>query len=587
ALAETVDPQLRTILAESPSSIAAAELHQLFLAELTRRKRIKAVPHARSHAVTLEQRLAQARQKIVASHRRTLDQELLTRARETLGRVAMEEVLAHGPPPNDDELRREFGRLRAFRLAPPQPQRSGHHGLANYEPAAFDPLPRFDALHAEFTRPIASDLSLRRKRREELVGFDGELDRAVPMPGWTNVWTMPIQNRVDMLATGVNTTVGIRVLGTQLDDVVATSQAIAETLRDVPGAVDVIADPIRGKGYLDIRVNAQAAERARLPRSVVHHAIEASMGGTVAATIVMHRQRVPIRVTLAMGDRSDPDNILHVPVAAAGFVSMADHEDTVPTWVTLGDVADVKLAEGPATIKSEKGLLRNYVRFNIRGREVLSMVAEAQQRVAERVPLPEGVFLEWTGQYEHQARARRTLWIVAPLVLLSIFGILWATYRDLMDALLIVPAVLGALAGGLVAQVLLGDRLSITVAIGYVACFGMAASTGIIMLVYLREAVERAGGLSALTLDQLRQAVLDGATQRLRPKILTEATTILGLAPMLWATGTGSEVIRPMTAPVLGGILIADEVIDLLVPVLFYAVRKYRWQRLRKPATTS
>ena len=232
--------------------------------------------------------------------------------------------------------------------------------------------------------------------------------------------------------------------------------------------------------------------------------------------------------------------------------------------------------------RSEKGLLRNYVRFNVRGREVLSMVAEAQQRVAERVKLPEGVFLEWTGQYEHQARARRTLWIVAPLVLLSIFSILWVTYRDFMDALLIVPAVLGALAGGLVAQVLLGDRLSITVAIGYVACFGMAASTGIIMLVYLREAVDRAGGLAMMTLEDLRKAVLDGATQRLRPKILTEATTILGLAPMLWASGTGSEVIRPMAAPVLGGILIADEVIDLLVPVLFYAVRKYRWQRLQK-----
>ena len=212
----------------------------------------------------------------------------------------------------------------------------------------------------------------------------------------------------------------------------------------------------------------------------------------------------------------------------------------------------------------------------MRGRGTLEFVDAARRAVTEQVALPEGVYLEWTGQFEHDARAGRTLFVVFPLVLVLIFLILYWTYHDLADALLMVLAVPGALAGGVFFQWLLGYNFSVTVLVGYIACFGMATATGIIMLVYLREAVAKAGGLGPMTTSRLRQAVLDGAVHRLRPKLLTEATTILGLAPMLWATGTGSEVIRPMAAPVLGGILVADEVIDLLLPVLFYWVRKWR-----------
>jgi Cu(I)/Ag(I) efflux system membrane protein CusA/SilA len=169
---------------------------------------------------------------------------------------------------------------------------------------------------------------------------------------------------------------------------------------------------------------------------------------------------------------------------------------------------------------------------------------------------------------------------VVPAVIAVAFGILWWTYRDLADALLMVLALPGALSGGLIAQWWLGYKFSVTVWVGYIACLGMAASTGIIMLVYLREAVERAGGLQRLTLEGLKQAVMDGAVHRLRPKLLTEATTIIGLAPLLWATGVGAEVIRPMAAPVLGGLLVADEVIDLFLPVMFFWIRRRRWRKL-------
>jgi Cu(I)/Ag(I) efflux system membrane protein CusA/SilA len=252
----------------------------------------------------------------------------------------------------------------------------------------------------------------------------------------------------------------------------------------------------------------------------------------------------------------------------------------VPTQIPLAEVTDVQVVEGPASIKSENGLLRNYVRLNVRGRSAAAFVDEARQVVASEVRLPPGVYLEWTGQFEHELHARRTLLLIGPLVFGLILLVLYLTYHDLADAILMLLAVPGAMAGGVFFQWLFGTPFSVTVWVGYVACFGMATATGIIMLVYLREAVAKAGGLEKLTLEQLRQAVLDGAVHRLRPKLLTEGATILSLVPLLWATGTGAEVIKPMVLPVLGGLLIADEVIDLFLPVLFYWERQRRWRRL-------
>ncbi|MFN5314067.1 MAG: efflux RND transporter permease subunit, partial [Planctomyces sp.] len=193
-----------------------------------------------------------------------------------------------------------------------------------------------------------------------------------------------------------------------------------------------------------------------------------------------------------------------------------------------------------------------------------------------------GIVLEWTGQFQHAAAARRRMLLLIPTVIVLIFLILLWTYRDLADAVIMLLTAPGALAGGVLCQWLLGYPFSVAVGVGYIACFGMAASTGVVMLVYLRESVAAAGGLAGMTAEQLRQAVFRGAVQRLRPKLLTEATTLLSLAPILWSTGTGADVIRPMAAPVLGGVLIADEIIDLLLPILFYRVRLRRLQRLRQ-----
>ena len=497
-------------------------------------------------------------------------------------------------------------------LTPPARQDSAeHHHRGRQLPPlpVIDPLPELDAVVAEQTKRFARWAFLWPFERDELAGFGGELDRALQMPGWTNVWTRPIQNRVDMLATGINTEIGVRVLGGNLDEVVAASEEIAAVLREVPGAADVIADPVRGKGYLEIVPNRERAAELGVDPRDLWHVIETALGGKQVATVLSGRERHDIRVRATRDAARDEQAVRQLPVLCRWDVNGREGEAPAEplresaisngeqrtgsagaspsrqSFVTLGDVADVRIAEGPASIKSENGLLRNYVRLNVRGRGTFEFLADAKRAVTESVALHEGTFLEWTGQFEHAEQTTRTLLFITPVVIGLILLILWLTYRDWADTCLMLLAVPGAIAGGVFFQWLFGYRWSVPVAVGYLACFGMATSTGIIMLVYLREALEKRGPLTSLTPADLRAAVIEGAVHRLRPKLLTEGTTILGLAPMLWATGVGAEVIRPMAAPVLGGILIADEVIDLLLPVLFYWVRRRRWQAAQQSSS--
>ncbi|WP_165253461.1 efflux RND transporter permease subunit [Paludisphaera soli] len=517
-------------------------------------------------------------------HVRAVDAQLLERAPGLFNRIAIEELIAVGEPA-DPRLGRYVTDLKRLRAATTA---AAHHVVAEpgramsraaAMPPGLEPRPELDAVQEETTAPFARGLVLWRKTREDLLGFGGELDRAVPMPGWTNVWTMPIQNRVDMLATGVNTSVGIRVLGRDVAEVAEVSKRVAAAVKSIPGAADVFADPIRGKGLIEVRADRSRAERRGVSVGEINAVVEAALGGTVASTVVAGRERIPVRVRYARAFRDDEESVRGLLVR-----SLPPGVAGPPRLIPLDEVADVRVLDGPATIKGEGGMPRNYVRLNVRDRDVSEFVEEARRVVLDRVALPEGCFLEWTGQFEHELRARRTLGVVVPVVLALIFGLLYWTYRDLADATLMMLAVPGAIAGGIVCQWILGAKFSVTVWVGYIACFGMATSTGVIMLVYLRDALERAGGVESVDEEGLRRAVLDGAVHRLRPKLLTEATLVLGLAPMLWAGGVGGEVIRPMAAPVLGGILVADEVIDLFLPLLFYHVRRRRLRRLAPPA---
>jgi Cu(I)/Ag(I) efflux system membrane protein CusA/SilA len=523
---------------------------------------------------TLTDRLTDAvrarHRELWADHVRQLNGELLDRAAGLYTRLVIETILAQSEVISEP-VKKAMHEWHTVRSASPSKFRHGaggahHHGESAQLPF-LDPVPEIDVIQAEATQKIARTLLLWPRDRVELAGFGGEMDRVMQMPGWTNVWTMPIQNRVDMLATGVNTTLGVRVLGRRQQDVVKASEDIAAVLRSLPGAADVVADPVRGKGYLEVVPRREASVKFGVETDSINDIVEIAIGGRVATTTMEGRERYPVRVRYARDYRQDEEAIRDLPVLAKGPSGV--------THVPLVAVADVRINDGPASIKSENGFVRNYVRLNVRGRESTRFVEDARQAVAATVQLPEGVFVEWTGQFEHEIRPRDLLRVLIPL-LVVIFLILWWTYHDLADALLMLLAVPGALAGGMILQWLLGYPLSVSAWIGFIACFGMATSTGIIMLVYLRLAVAKAERDGPLTPDRLRLAVLDGAAQRLRPKILTEATTLLGLAPLLLATGTGSEVLRPMIIPVLGGLLIADEVIDLFLPVLFYRVRMAR-----------
>jgi len=438
------------------------------------------------------------------------------------------------------------------------------------------------------------NLFLWRKSKEDLLK---EVDSVVRMPGWANIWTQPIINRIDMLATGVRTMIGVKVFGNDLDKIQEVSERVAEVLRQVPGAVDVFPDQSRGKGYLEIRIDRDRAARYGVKVGDVQDVIETALGGKAITMTVEGRERFPVRVRYNRESRGDEEDVKNLLVSATtsmgkpsggmsgggmggGSASPAGATPG-PVQVPLAMVADVRIVEGPAMIKSENGMLRNYVQLNVRDRDIVGFVEEAQRVVAQKIKLPQGMYLAWSGQFENQVRAGKTMLVVFPAVALVIFIILYLTYNDLLDALLMMKAVPEAMVGGIFLLWLLDYRFSVAVQVGFIACFGMATETGIIMLVYLREAVEKRGGLEKIgSLRELRDAVIEGAVHRLRPKLLTEGVAIIALAPMLWATGVGHEVISAMAAPVLGGLLIADEVVDIFIPVRFYWVRRYRWLKM-------
>ena len=390
------------------------------------------------------------------------------------------------------------------------------------------------------------------------------------------------------------------------------SEEVAEVLRSVPGAVDVFPDQNQGKGYLEIRPDRDRAARYGVNVGDIWDVVEVALGGKAITTTVEDRQRFPVRVRYGRSFRQDEEDVKNLLINAGSAMPGGTAEGgmgeakgaggkpaaAAPRQIPLAMVADVRIVEGPAMIKSENGMLRSYVQLNVRDRDVLGFVEEARRVVAQKVKLPQGVSLAWSGEFENQVRAQRTMLWVLPGVVLIIFLILYLTYNDLVNALLMMMCVPEALAGGVFLLWLtrfpfLGlheTRYSVCVQVGFIACLGMATETGIIMLVYLREAIEKRGGLEKIgSLAELRDAVIEGAVHRLRPKLLTEGVAIIALAPMLWATGVGHEIVSAMAAPVLGGLLIADEVVDIFIPVRFYWARRSRWLKMRgiDPATAA
>ncbi len=450
---------------------------------------------------------------------------------------------------------------------------------------------------------------------------DDEMGRVLQVPGWSNIFTQPIINRIEMLSTGVRTDIGVKVFGPDLETIDRSCKDIEAALKPVHGARDTIAAPIMGKGYLQIDIDREASARYGIAVEDIQNVIEVALAGKAITFTVEKRDRFPVRIRYARANREDEESIRRLlvspgtmtaspsmgasanPQMGPGQTSASPgtpHSSAPPhalqgkRFIPLSALANVHVVEGPAMIKSENGRLLNYVTLNVRGRDIVGFVDEAQRVVAQKVRLPEGVHIEWSGEFEHQVRAARTLRFVFPAVILLIFLILYLTYHDLADALLMMLAVPEALAGGAFFMYLFPKitqgwdappmDFSVAVWVGFIACFGMATETGIIMLVYLREAIDKRGGLENIgSLEELRQAVIEGAVHRLRPKLLTEGVAIIAIFPMVFASGVGGEILAPMALPVLGGLLISDEVVDLFLPVRFYWVRRARWLALHKP----
>jgi Cu(I)/Ag(I) efflux system membrane protein CusA/SilA len=398
--------------------------------------------------------------------------------------------------------------------------------------------------------------------RERLIG---EMDVATTLPGVSNIWTQPIINRINMLTTGIRSEVGVKVFGTDLKVLQERAAAIADALRSIPGAADVYPEQVTGAPYLDVRVNRQTAARYGITVGAIQDVIETAVGETNLTLTIEGRQRFPVRVRYAPEYRADAHALGSVLVTAPNG-----------TQVPLGQLADITQVSGPAMISSENGLLVVTVLLNVRGRDVGGFVADAREVIGRTIKLPQGSYVEWSGQYENEVRARRRLQIVVPIVLLVIYVLLYLTYRSFLDAAQVLLAVPFALAGGIYLLYALGYNMSVAVWIGFIALFGTAVQTAVVMVIYLEEAVaqkrEALGG--RLTRDALLEAVKEGALLRLRPKVMTVSTIVAGLLPIMWSHSTGAEVMKPLATPVLGGMVSSLALVLIVTPVIFHWLRE-------------
>ena len=395
-----------------------------------------------------------------------------------------------------------------------------------------------------------------------------EMDKALQFPGVSNAWTMPIKARIDMLSTGIRTPVGVKVFGTDLAEMEKLSRQIEQVLKTVPGTSSAYAERVIGGYYLDIVPDRESMARYGLMISDVQDVISGALGGEAVTTTVEGRERYTVNVRYPRDMRSNPQAIASdvlVPLPGGG---------TVP----LGEVASIQTARGPTTIRTEDGQLAVYVYVDIRDRDLGGYVAEAQKAVAEKVQFPPGTYATWSGQFEYLQRAEARLKIVVPITLLVIFSLLYLNFRRLTETLIVMLSLPFSLVGGLWLLWALGFNLSVAVAVGFIALAGVAAETGVIMLIYLDHALAelkavRAAQGRTFTKGDLREAIMRGAVERVRPKMMTVVAIMAGLLPIMWSTGTGSEVMQRIAVPMIGGMVSSTLLTLIVIPALYALIK--------------
>lgn len=407
-----------------------------------------------------------------------------------------------------------------------------------------------------------------------------ELDAKLQIPGVINGWTQPIINRINMLATGIRTDVGVKVYGQNLDTIYAVSQQVKRALEGVPGVKDLYVDPVTGGKYLVVDIDRAALGRYGLSVDDINMIVESAIGGTPVGQTIEGRQRFSISVRLAQDYRRSMDQLRRIPIRTPGW-------GTVP----LSAVATLRFEDGPPMVISENAMLRGAVLFNVRDRDLGGTVEEAMKTVQENAgSLPQGYYLEWSGQYENLIRGKRTLMLILPIVVIIIFVSLYLAFRSVREAFLSLITVPFALIGGAYLVYFYGVNLSVAVAVGFIALFGIAVETGVVMVIYLNDAMrqlvrDRGNSAATISTEELKEYVIRGAAQRLRPKIMTVSVALFGLVPVLWSTGVGSDVMLPIVLPMIGGVLTSSTHILLVTPLIFLMTKEYELRRFGRLET--
>ncbi len=407
--------------------------------------------------------------------------------------------------------------------------------------------------------------------RKDLTKDDiiNELNAKLQIPGVVNGFTQPIINRINMLSTGIRTDVGLKIYGQNLDSIYTLATSMKKELEGISGIKDLYVEPITGGRYVDVTVKKDEIGKYGLSVDDVNMYIETALGGMNLTSTIEGRERFTVNARFAQDYRNSLDAIRQIPVKTMNY-------GTIP----LSAVAEVTISEGPPMINSENAMLRGTVLFNVRERDLGSTVKEAQDKLNLMFQkLPRGYNIEWSGQWENQIRANKTLSLIMPIVLVIIFMVLYFTYKSLKEALLTMITVPFALIGGVYMVYFYGVNLSVAVAVGFIALFGVAVETAMLMMIYLNEYMEKLvadKGNSSKTITQadLRKYIMDGAVQRLRPKLMTVSVSLFGLIPILWATGTGSDVMLPITIPLIGGVMTSTIYVLLVTPVVYEMVKE-------------
>ena len=404
-----------------------------------------------------------------------------------------------------------------------------------------------------------------------------ELNSKLQIPGVTNGWTQPIINRINMLSTGIRTDVGVKVYGQNLDSIYAFSQVIKKELQGVNGVKDLYVEPITGGKYIDVNIKREEIARYNLSVDDVNAVIESALGGAKITTTVEGRQRFSVNARFGQDYRNNIEALKRLQIQTMGFGP-----------IPLQAVADIKITEGPPMINSENALLRGSVLFNVRERDLGSTVSEAQQKLNQAIgKLPKGFFIEWSGQYENLIRSEQTLKLITPVVLIVIFISMYFAFHSAREALLSLITLPFALIGGAYMIWFWGVNLSVAVAVGFIALFGLAVETNIVMVIYLNDAMQqlitrKGNSREAITKDDLREYTIQGAAKRLRPKIMTVSVSLFALIPILWSSGVGSDVMKPIVLPMVGGVITSAIYILLVTPLIFLMSKEYELKKYGK-----